>query len=70
MEQASSNFINDLSPDVVDSFVYTKRCIHESLRIQPPGPCTMPSLFCKDVNIGGVDFKKNETTFIINFQAI
>jgi cytochrome P450 len=57
LEKASNDFVNLLSPDVVDEFVYTKQCVYETLRICPSGPCTMPSMFSQDVTIGGVDFK-------------
>ena len=70
MERSSSDFINLLSPDAVDGFIYTKQCIYESLRCNPPGPSTMPSLFTEDIKIGGVLFKKNQTCFIVNIDAI
>lgn len=57
LEKASPDFVNLLSPDVVDNFVYTKQCVYETLRACPSGPCSMPSMFSQDVKIGGVDFK-------------
>lgn len=70
LDAASSDFVNKLSPDVVDEFVYTKQCVYETLRHCPSGPSTMPNYFNQDVKIGGVDFKKNKTTFIVNMHAI
>lgn len=70
LEKAKGDFINNLSPYVVDEFVYTKQCVYETLRICPSGPQTMPSCFNQDVTIGGVDFKAHKTTFNVNMQAI
>lgn len=70
LEEASSDFVAKLSPDIVDEFVYTKQCVYETLRHCPSAPSTMPSMFNQDVTIGGVDFRARKTTFIVNMQAI
>lgn len=46
LDGASSDFVNLITTDVVDGFIYTKQCVYESMRITPPGPSSMPSLFC------------------------
>lgn len=70
LDKASSDFVNLLSPDVVDEFVYTKQCMYETMRMCPSGPTTMPSAFNQDVKIQGVDFKAHKTSFVVNMQAI
>jgi hypothetical protein len=33
---AKTSIINDLTPDIIENFEYTRYCFYESLRIEPP----------------------------------
>lgn len=70
LEKASSDLVNNLTPDVVDEFVYTKQCVYETMRHCPSAPSTMPNHFSQNMKIGGVDFYAHKTTFIINIHAV
>ena len=65
LSKLDGNFIENLSLEDIELFEYTKRCAHESLRINPPAPSTFPANFLKTTKIGGVDFTP-DTMFFIN----
>ena len=71
LDSASDDFVKKLTLNVVeDNFIYTKRCIYETLRLNPPTGGSSNSCFNKSVNLGGVDFFKDDTVFCLNFLAI
>ena len=66
LDNASSNFVENLNLEDVESFEYVKYCWFESMRLSPPVSRSTPNRFSKTVKIKGVEFTPN-TGFMINF---
>ena len=45
LAKLENNFIEMLTPDDIELFLYTKRCAYESMRINPPAPTSFPAMF-------------------------
>jgi len=51
LNEFSDNFVENLSMESVEQFVYAKSCWHESMRMQSPTPNSVSSCFSKTVRI-------------------
>ena len=53
-----------LTTDIIEDFEYLKQIYMEVLRYDTPIPTSSTSCFSRDVNIGGINFKK-ETAVVL-----
>lgn len=64
------DFQKELTMEVVEEFDFIRSCFNESMRLEPPAFVSIGGCFSKDVTIGGVNFKADQTCFAINITAI
>ena len=69
IEKAAGNFVEDLTVEETKDFTFLRYCWYEALRLEPPAPISIGSVFVKPVTIGGVQFDI-DTVFSINFYAV
>jgi len=51
LDDVSDDFVEGLTMDSIEQFVYAKRCWYESMRMESPAPYSTSSRFSKTVRI-------------------
>jgi len=64
LEKCKDNFMESMTTELVEELDYLKMCYSEVLRYDTPIPTSSTSCFSKDVNVGGVNFKKGTAFFV------
>ena len=69
MREASSDYRNNLSPDLIEKIVFSKNCAYEAMRLETPVATTGWAYLVKPAQIGGVTFTPDVAT-MINIHAV
>ena len=65
MDRVKDDIMGKMNYEDVENLEYVKMCYQESMRIEAPAAGTSTSMFSKDVNINGVDFKTGEAFYVM-----